>query len=223
MKRILLILTMLSPALAQTSTIAPFIKCVDYDEATNTVTAYFGYVSANSSPVIIQVGPRNFVSPGPENQGQPTVFYPGAQYLAWQTSFNASNTEITWTLLGQGTTAFNDPTIYCADSILPPGPPGPTGDAGPQGPQGPAGILQPIRVVTVASTTSSATASCGSNEMVLSGGGSCSLGNGTSPLQAASASGLNWNVSCAGGQATAVALCMCVPQTQQSSTASIPH
>ena len=41
-----------------------------------TFSILFGYYNRNSEEVIdIPIGPDNFVSPGPQNQGQPSRFY----------------------------------------------------------------------------------------------------------------------------------------------------
>ncbi len=91
---------------------------------------------------------------------------------------------------------------------------GPKGPAGPVGPAGPPGISPAIRVVTAASTTQSATAACKTNEVLLNGGGTCTLpklgqiGTLISAISSSAPSGSNgWMLTCSVGQATAVALC----------------
>ena len=117
--------------------IAPFLDCVSYDGAHNILTATFGYVSANSDPIVIDVGPDNFFSPSPPDQGQTTLFFPGTNHDAFEVSFVLSSTpSITWSLLGQTVTANNDPAKYCVSCVCPPGPAGAQGQQGPQGTPG---------------------------------------------------------------------------------------
>jgi hypothetical protein len=207
-----IVLFLLAAAIASAaipSGIAPMLGCVSFDENTNILTATFGYVNANAGTVLLSVGPENFVSPNPSNRGQTTAFLPGAQRNAWQTSFDVTQTAaVTWTVLGQSVTAVNDPNVYCSTCSCPPGPMGPDGPAGSQGPPGIAGVLGPLRIVTVPSATAAAVASCVTGEVLLSGGASCSLSGAAGKLVSTSASGLHWNVSCDGGQATAIAFCL---------------
>jgi hypothetical protein len=91
------------------------------------------------------------------------------------------------------------------------GPQGPQGPAGPAGPQGPSGISPAIRTVTVASGTATATASCNSTEVLLNGGGVCTVPNTNSIsgriASSAPSGSTGWTISCSAGQATAVTLC----------------
>lgn len=142
--------------MGQTPTgVAPILNCVSYDQNANVLTAFFGYVSANSDDVVIPIGDLNFVSPDPSNRGQTVVFKPITENDAWETTFSlATSPSITWTLLGQSVTASNNPMNYCSSCACPPGPEGAqgstgltgatgstgaTGATGALGPQGPAG------------------------------------------------------------------------------------
>ncbi|MGH8996385.1 MAG: cell wall-binding repeat-containing protein, partial [Acidimicrobiales bacterium] len=109
-----------SPAAAQTG-ITPFINCVSYDQPDQTLTVNFGYVSANSDPVIVPFGPDNFMSPNPANRGQPTDCLPGTVNDAWHTvvDLTVDPNGVTWNLLGQQAIATvssglctNAPPIY---------------------------------------------------------------------------------------------------------------
>jgi hypothetical protein len=124
------------------SGIAPILDCVSYDPLDNTLTAFFGYVSANAGPITLLIGPLNFVSPNPPDRQQTQVFYPGTHQNDWQTTWSLNDSDsITWNLLNQPVTAANDPSLYCiADSE---GPPGPVGEQGPPGPSGPTGAAGP--------------------------------------------------------------------------------
>ena len=124
--------------------VAPIVDCVSYDPATNTLTAFFGYVSANINTVIIPVGASNGITPGQVDRGQPDSFAPGVNMYAWHTSFSLGQfSSITWTLLGEEVTASNDPNQYCNAEPGPPGPAGAEGPAGPTGPEGPQGPSGP--------------------------------------------------------------------------------
>lgn len=93
------------------------------------------------------------------------------------------------------------------------GPPGPQGPPGVTGAQGPAGasLQAAIQVVANATASSTATASCQATQVLLNGGGICSVPNTNSisgRMASSQPSGsAGWAVSCSTGQATAVALC----------------
>jgi len=119
--------------------LAPFLECVSYDPPDNTLTAIFGYVSANVGNVQVPLGPSNFFTPSPATRGQPTTFFPGENDDVFEVTFSlASSSSITWNLLGESATASNDPNRYCT-TVSAPGPIGPTGTTGPVGPSGPTG------------------------------------------------------------------------------------
>ena len=99
---------------------------------------------------------------------------------------------------------------------------GRTGATGPQGPQGPTGatgsqgaagvsLQSAIQVVTNATTSATATATCGASQVAINGGGVCSVPNTNSisgRMASSQPSGsTGWTISCSTGQATAVALC----------------
>ena len=90
------------------------------------------------------------------------------------------------------------------------GVPGPPGPAGPPGPSGPSGVAL-ITTVTVPTTTVTATASCNTTQVLISGGGTCTVPNTNSISGRIASSGPagnnSWTVTCSAGQATAVALC----------------
>jgi hypothetical protein len=205
MKHIVLFLCLGIPAAAQ-SGIVPFIDCMNLDTSNNQLTVFFGYVSSNSGNVTVAIGPNNYVSPAPMNRGETTVFSPGVNPDQWETSFDITETSsITWNLLGQTVTVSNDPTLYCSRCLCPQGPVGTQGPQGPPGPQGPA--LAPIQTVTAATTTATATASCPAGQILLSGGGACSVSQGNGRIASSLPSGASWIVSCDLGTATAVAIC----------------
>ncbi len=72
------------------------------------------------------------------------------------------------------------------------------------------GFSPQFRLVSNATSTISATATCNANEFVIAGGGQCTVPNSNTVLGriAASAPAANgWAVTCSGGTATAIAVC----------------
>ena len=61
----------------------------------------YGYYNRNEEEEPnVQVGPQNFFSPGPEDQGQPTHFYPGRQMFLFRVRVPADfgEKELVWTV-----------------------------------------------------------------------------------------------------------------------------
>jgi len=256
MKPIVLLFLMTAGAEAQGLGVAPLLDCVNFNQAANEVTGYFGYASTNPTSTVITFGTHNFFDPPPEVRGQPLTFNSGVFHFAFSATFSLNiNTSITWHLNGFTATASNDPNLYCPSPFVVAGPPGPTGPqgqpgaqgptgavgpqgpVGPAGPQGPAGAVGPqgpaglvgaqgktgpagatgstglvsISTITVPTTTVTATASCSTSQVLISGGGTCTVPNTNSISGRTASSGPagnnSWTVMCSAGQATAVALC----------------
>lgn len=87
------------PVAAQNFNIKPSLSCIDVDEATNTVTAYFGYESFERTPIELPVGATNRFLPNPADRGGPTIFYPGLHERAFRATFPADGF-LAWGLLG---------------------------------------------------------------------------------------------------------------------------
>lgn len=89
------------------------------------------------------------------------------------------------------------------------GPVGPQGATGPAGPKGNAALSPQLRLATASSTTAIATVACAANEVLITGGGSCMIPNGTDARLAGSApDGVNaWKATCSAGRATVYAVC----------------
>ena len=155
--RFFLLLSLLSIAVAgdlaaQTpSVVVPIVNCVDYDSATNILTAHFGYINTGTTTRAIPFGTSNGVQPPPVIRTQPFTFLPGRHDLVWSTTQDLGASDfvtigltpgIYWTVAGVQAVATNDPSMYCASSTScspangPAGPEGPIGPAGSQGPQG---------------------------------------------------------------------------------------
>ncbi len=60
--------------------------------------AEFGYVNMAEKTVTIPAGPYNYFTPGPDNRGQPTVFYPGYHPSVFTIQFPSSYTGLMWTM-----------------------------------------------------------------------------------------------------------------------------
>jgi uncharacterized repeat protein (TIGR01451 family) len=65
---------------------------------TPTYTAIFGYANGSEDDVIIPVGRRNHVAPAPINRGQPTVFRPGVNLVAFTVRNIPRTQDLTWTV-----------------------------------------------------------------------------------------------------------------------------
>ena len=78
-----------------------------YRNADGTFSMSFGYFNRNTQEVIdVPIGPNNFVSPGPENQGQPTEFQPRRHWgvFAVKVPADFGLKEVVWTLKFRGAT-----------------------------------------------------------------------------------------------------------------------
>jgi hypothetical protein len=75
-----------------------------YRQPDGTIAASFGYFNRNhAEEVSIPVGPNNRVAPGPEDQGQPTYFFPRRRIGVFTITLPAdTTTEVTWTLISRG-------------------------------------------------------------------------------------------------------------------------
>lgn len=79
-----------------------------YKNPDGTVSLSFGYLNRNyEEEVDIPIGPANRIEPGPEDQGQPTHFYPRRQrgVFAARLPKDGGNRKVTWTLTVRGQTA----------------------------------------------------------------------------------------------------------------------
>ena len=77
-------------------------------KADGTYDMYFGYLNRNwVEEPIVPVGPNNSLSPGPEDRGQPTYFYPRRQEFSFIVNVPADwgpTKELIWTLTVNGKT-----------------------------------------------------------------------------------------------------------------------
>lgn len=212
-----------SSALAQPATgdVMPILDCVTVDSATGEATAFFSYDNKTASTVTVAIGADNRFQLSPQDRGQGTAFLAGFHRKAFSVVFDtATETTITWQLLGNSAVASDDPTVYCGGT-------GPTGPAGPTGPTGPTGatgatgpkgqaataFLSQCQLVTAkgrGNTATNVTVKCADDERLLSGGGSC-LGRGV--VVASQQSSLkSWEMKCSVAQGSiAIAKALCCP------------
>ncbi|NOK67119.1 MAG: hypothetical protein GFH25_541188n388 [Chloroflexi bacterium AL-N10] len=86
--------------------VQPIVDCV-VDNENGTFTAYFGFRNSANDAVNIAIGANNYVSPGPDDQGQPSTFEAGrsSSYPNAVFSVDFSGSSVTWHLIGQSVTA----------------------------------------------------------------------------------------------------------------------
>ena len=220
--------------------------CVEVVEEHDMIVFHLSIVNYNSGEIIeIQAGEGNRVSPGPADQGQFTRFLsgwhqdPGMALAIMPAEEDSLSLTIDNTVTLS--TDFN-PSLECANRnqcVCPPRPRGPEGEAGPtgpvgaagaegpQGPEGPEGEQGPRGAdalsgcgwIDVSSDEATAVATCGEDQHVISGAGSC---DNDPPLHPDAWSGGvvhssmpvendAWKVSCRVGRATARAFCCGAP------------
>ena len=78
-----------------------------YKNPDGTYTLSFGYYNRNAEEVVeIPIGPNNFISPGAQNQGQPSSFQPRRHWGVFGVKVPADfgKKELTWTITFRGTT-----------------------------------------------------------------------------------------------------------------------
>jgi hypothetical protein len=101
--------------------------------------------------------------------------------------------------------------LDCAGSSGSQGAQGATGVSGNTGPAGSPGTAPLFQTVSASPGAASATASCGTNQFLVTGAGTCTVPNlpdmGRLASSVATADRSGWSVSCSAGQATAVAIC----------------
>jgi hypothetical protein len=77
-----------------------------YRNADGSYTLSFGFINRNTEELVtIPVGARNFVEPGPVDQGQPTSFPPGRQFGVFTVTVPATfsrDDQVVWTLEANG-------------------------------------------------------------------------------------------------------------------------
>lgn len=94
----------LAPASTRGKTVTPAFEGW-YQNKDGTYSISFGYYNRNSDEVLdIPIGPDNFISPGAQNQGQPTRFYTKRHWGVFVVKVPADFGEktVTWTLRIRG-------------------------------------------------------------------------------------------------------------------------
>jgi hypothetical protein len=79
-----------------------------YPNGDGTFSLSFGYYNRNAEEVVeIPIGPNNFITPGAQNQGQPSLFHARRHWGVFAVKVPANfgpKSEVTWTLKFRGET-----------------------------------------------------------------------------------------------------------------------
>jgi hypothetical protein len=75
--------------------LTPVVECL-WNNGDGTSTISWGYRNETTHTLLIEVGAKNKITPGADDQGQPTLFAPGVHTNAFVTT--ASGAARTWTL-----------------------------------------------------------------------------------------------------------------------------
>ncbi len=95
--------------------ITPVIECV-WDNRNGTMTALWGWQNPTTDTAAIAYGSHNSISPGADNQGQPTAYPPGTKRNVFVTTF--TGTTSTWRL-GNNSATVTAATPRCATKPVP--------------------------------------------------------------------------------------------------------
>jgi hypothetical protein len=85
----------------QVGGVSPFVDCVTFNPATNQMTAYFGYTNLASSAALSNAAGSgtNFMVPGPQDSGQPSIFQRGTYHFVFSKTISTSPVrDIVWIL-----------------------------------------------------------------------------------------------------------------------------
>jgi hypothetical protein len=96
--------------------VVPTATCVSIAQG-GMLQAHFGYVNPNQVSIPAAVGAQNFISPAPENRGQPSLFAPGTNVMALSADFSGSS--LTWNLFGTSATVSNATTVCSPGNSAP--------------------------------------------------------------------------------------------------------
>ncbi|MGH8889186.1 MAG: hypothetical protein ACRDV3_05410 [Acidothermaceae bacterium] len=107
-------------AQAATSPVQPYVSCY-WPNSDGSITADIGYNNSSATTQTYPVGALNFVSPAPQDRGQPTVFLPGRHDNVWAPTVSAADlsTGADWTLNGVKVSASIGGVSQCATKPVP--------------------------------------------------------------------------------------------------------
>lgn len=88
-------------AQAAPSPVQPYVSCY-WPNSDGSITADIGYNNSSATTQTYPIGSLNFVSPAPQDRGQPTVFLPGGHDNVWAPTVSAADLSAgaDWTLNG---------------------------------------------------------------------------------------------------------------------------
>jgi hypothetical protein len=104
-----------APGNATCAQLAPVLECV-WDNGNGTMTAAWGWDNPTSNTARINLGPRNLITPGAQDQGQPTLLTPGRHQNAFVTTFTGQTTR--WKL-SERDDKVDPQTAACATKPVP--------------------------------------------------------------------------------------------------------
>jgi hypothetical protein len=86
---------------AAPSPVQPYVSCY-WANSDGSITVDVGYTNSSKTSVTYPIGPLNFVSPAPQDRGQPTVFLPGTHDNVWAPTVTQADMSAgaDWTLNG---------------------------------------------------------------------------------------------------------------------------
>ena len=64
------------------ATVQPFVSCY-WQNPDGSITVAIGYTNSSANTLTYPVGPLNYVTPAPQDRGQPTVFLAGTHNNVW--------------------------------------------------------------------------------------------------------------------------------------------
>ncbi|MDX6254970.1 MAG: hypothetical protein QOJ11_1304 [Frankiales bacterium] len=84
-------IVLLAPTAAlAASPVTPFVSCF-WANTDGSYTVSVGYTNSGSTTVTYAVGALNYVTPAPQDRGQPTLFLPGTHNNVWAPTLSAAD------------------------------------------------------------------------------------------------------------------------------------
>jgi hypothetical protein len=77
-------------ALAAGGTVTPFVSCY-WSNPDGSITVSVGYTNSGTTTLTYPVGTLNYVTPSPQDRGQPSVFLPGTHNNVWAPTVTAAD------------------------------------------------------------------------------------------------------------------------------------
>lgn len=112
--------TGLSGVASAAPVVTPYISCY-WPNSDGSVTAVIGYNNTSGTTQTYPIGPLNFVSPSPQDRGQPTIFAAGDHSNVWTPTISGADLSAgaDWTLNGFHLSANIGNVAQCATKPVP--------------------------------------------------------------------------------------------------------